>query len=94
MTSESNADAGPEQDVVVLASFDSHRHAEHRLASLARGFRKKARKDGTTALVITSNDDGSLKATQSHVLTASAFASTLVGVSLAWTVGSWACAPR
>src|SRR6478672_13353622 len=76
-----------EQDGVVIASFDSDRHAEHMFASLGRGFRKKARKDGTTALVVRGNADGSLKLTQSRVLTASGWLATLIGVTLSWTVG-------
>lgn len=87
MTSDSGPVAEPAQESVVLASFDDRRRAERMLASLGREFREKARKDGTTAVVVTSNADGSLKLTQSRVLTASGFASALIGVSLAWTVG-------
>jgi uncharacterized membrane protein len=78
---------GSEQDGVVIASFDSDRHAEHMFASLGRGFRKEARKDGTTAVVVRGNADGSLKLNQSRVLTASGWMATLIGVSLSWTVG-------
>ena len=35
------------------------------LASLSREFRKKARKGGTTAVVVRGNPDGSLKVTES-----------------------------
>lgn len=87
MTSDPAPVAEPAQESVVLASFDDRRRAEHMLASLGRGFRKKAREDGTTAVVVTANADGSLKLAQSRVLTASGFASALIGVSLAWTVG-------
>lgn len=87
MSSEADATAPPEQPWVVLASFDSYRHAEHLFASLGRAFRKKARKDGTTAVVVRGNADGSLKLTQSRVLTASGFASALIRVSLSLTVG-------
>jgi uncharacterized membrane protein len=83
MTSEGNA----AQESVVLASFDNRHAAEHMLASLWRGFRKKARKAGATALVVSANKDGSLKLTQSRVLTASGFASPLIRVSVSWTVG-------
>jgi hypothetical protein len=62
VTSESNAATRSEQEWVVVASFDSYRHAEHMLASLGRGFRTKARKGGTTAVVVRGNADGSLKA--------------------------------
>jgi hypothetical protein len=75
------------QEAVVLASFDSYRHAEHLLASLGRGFRKKARKGGTTAVVVRGNPDGSLKVTQSRVLPAGDFVATVLRVSLSWTVG-------
>jgi imidazolonepropionase-like amidohydrolase len=72
MTSEANSAAKPGQESVVLASFDSYRHAEHMLASLGRGFRKKARKGGgTTAVVVRGNPDGSLKLTESRVLSGS-----------------------
>jgi hypothetical protein len=82
---ESISKAGNES--VVIASFDCYRHAEHMLASLGRGFRKNALKSGTTAVVVRGNADGSLKLAESRVLTGSVFASTLVRVSLAWTVG-------
>jgi len=78
MTSETNSAAKSGQQSVVLASFDSYRHAEHMLASLGREFRRKARKDGTTAVVVRGNTDGSLKLTQSRVLTASDLTSTLI----------------
>jgi hypothetical protein len=44
MMSEASSVAKSGQESVVLASFDSYRHAEHMLASLGRRFRKKARK--------------------------------------------------
>ena len=47
---------------VILASFENRHAAEHMLASLRRGFRKKHRKGHATALVISGNKDGSLKA--------------------------------
>jgi hypothetical protein len=87
MTSETNSAAKSGQESVVLASFDSYRRAEHMLASLGRGFRRKARKGGTTAVVARGNPDGSLKVTESQVLTASDFAATLIRLSLSWTVG-------
>ena len=87
MTSETNSAAKSGQESVVIASFDSYRHAEHMLASLGRKFRKKARKGGTIAVVVRGNPDGSLKVTESRVLSASDFVSTLIRVSLSWTVG-------
>jgi hypothetical protein len=87
MTSEANSAAklGPES--VVIASFDSYRLAEHMLASLGHGFRAKARKGGATAVVVRGNPDGSLKVTESRVLSASDFVSTVIRVSLSWTIG-------
>jgi uncharacterized membrane protein len=87
MTSETNSSAKSGQESVVIASFDSYRHAEHMLASLGRGFRKRASKGGAIAVVVRGNPDGSLKLVQSRVLTASGFASALIRVSLSWTVG-------
>ena len=77
----------PEQASIVLARFENRHAAEHMLASLGRGFRKKHRRGHATALVISGNEDGSLKLTQSRVLTASGFVYTLLRVSLAWMIG-------
>jgi hypothetical protein len=87
MTSETNSAAKSGQESVVLASFDSYRHAEHMLASLGRGFRTKARKGGATAVVVRGNPDGSLKVTESRVLEAGDLVSTVIRVSLSWTIG-------
>jgi len=87
MTSETSPSAESARDSVVLASFDSYRHAEHMLASLGRGFRTKARKGGATAVVVRGNPDGSLKVTESRVLSGSDLVSTVLRVSLSWTVG-------
>ena len=87
MTSESNPAAESGEASVVIARHDSYRHAEHMLASLGRGFRTKARKGGTTAVVVRGNPDGSLKVTESRVLSASDFMSTLIHLSLSWTIG-------
>jgi hypothetical protein len=81
------SDVDAAQELVVLASFDSRHAAEHMLGSLGRGFRKKARKSGTTVLVVSGNKDGSLKLTQSRVLTASGLTAALIHVSVSWTVG-------
>ena len=72
---------------VILASFGNRRAAEHMLASLGRGFREKHRKGHATALVISGNKDGSLRQTQSRVLTASGFVYTLLRVGLSWMIG-------
>ena len=87
MTSETSSVAKSGQESVVIASFDSYRHAEHMLASLGRGFRTKARKGGATAVVVRRNPDGSLKVTESRVLSASDLVSTVLRVSLSWTIG-------
>ena len=78
MTSEASSAAKSAGDSVVLASFDSYRHAEHMLASLGRGFRTKARKGGATAVVVRANPDGSLKVTESRVLEAGDLVSVLM----------------
>lgn len=81
------AEVDPAEESVVLASFASRRDAEHMLASLGRAFRKTARKGHAKALVVSANSDGSLKLTQSRVVTAGAVASTLIRVSLHLAVG-------
>ncbi|WP_406374649.1 hypothetical protein OG788_31620 [Streptomyces sp. NBC_00647] len=87
MTSDPDSVVESGQESVVIASFDGHRDAERMLASLGRAFRRKARKGGTTAVVIRGNTDGSLKVTQSRVMTANDLTYALMSVSLAWTVG-------
>lgn len=87
MASEAGPAAKPARDSVVIASFDSYRHAEHMLASVGSGFRRKARRGGATAVVVRGNPDGSLKVTESRVLSASDLVSTVLRVSLAWMVG-------
>jgi hypothetical protein len=67
------------QDWVILAGFQNGRAAEHMVASLGRGFRKKHRKGHADAFVI--NKDGSLKITQSRVLSASGGRGGLLGVA-------------
>ena len=81
------SDVDGAQDSVILASFENRHAAEHMLASLRRGFRKKHRKGHATALVISGNKDGSLKLTQSRVLTASGFVYTLIRIPLSVTIG-------
>jgi hypothetical protein len=68
MASEGDAAQGAGEEAVVLASFENRHVAEHMLLSLGRGFRKKARKGGATAFVVSGNKDGSLKLTESRVL--------------------------
>jgi len=88
MASESESARGSGHESVVIASFDSYRGAEHMLASLGRGFRKKARTGGgTTAVVIRGSADGSLEVVKSRVLSAGDFLAALMHVSLSWLVG-------
>ncbi len=87
MTSETGSVAESGRESVVFASFDSYRHAEHMLASLGHGFRAKARKGEATAVVVRGNPDGSLKVTESRVLSASDFVAAVMGVSLSWLAG-------
>jgi hypothetical protein len=72
---------------VILASFESRHAAEHMLVSLRRGFRKEARKGQATALVISGNKDGSLKVTQSRVLSASGIVYFLIRIPLVVAIG-------
>ncbi len=87
MTSEANSVGKSGQESVVLASFDGYRPAEHMLASLGRGFRRKARKGGAVVVVVRGNPDGSLKVTKSRVLEAGDLVAVLMRVSLSWMVG-------
>jgi len=87
MTSEPGSAAVSGQDSVVLASFESHRDAEHMVASPGGEFRRKARKGGARVAVVRGNADGSLKVTGSRVLEAGDFTATLMHLSLSWVVG-------
>ena len=75
------------EEWVVVASFDSYRHAEHMLASLGRQFRRASRHGDISAVVVRRNADGSLTLTQSRVLEAGELGSVLIRLSLAWSVG-------
>jgi hypothetical protein len=57
------------------------------VSSLGREFRRMARKGGASAVVVTANSDGSLKATQSRVVTANGVSAALIHLSVSWTVG-------
>ncbi|MGW1781172.1 hypothetical protein ACWCQQ_18805 [Streptomyces sp. NPDC002143] len=87
MTSETTSVAQSGQESVVIAGFDNRHRAERMPASLGRGFRRKAREGGTTAVVIRGNADGSLRVTQSPVLTANGFVNAMFRISLAWMAG-------
>jgi hypothetical protein len=87
MASEGGAAEGTGQESVVLASFENRHAAEHMLLSLGRGFRKKARKGGATAFVVSGNKDGSLKLTESRALEASDLTATMLHLSVSWMVG-------
>jgi hypothetical protein len=89
MASEGGAAEAAGQESVVLASFENRHAAEHTLLSLGRGFRKKARKGGAAAFVVSANKDGSLKLTESRVLEAGDLTATLLRVSVSWMVGFW-----
>ena len=72
---------------MVLAAFENHNAAERMLRSLGREFREKAHSGDAAALVISGNADGSLKLTQSRVVTASGVGAAVVGVSAAMMAG-------
>lgn len=76
-----------EHESVVLASFENRHAAEHMLALLGREFRRSARKGHADALVISENADGSLKLTQSRVLSGSAAVAAPGGVTVASAAG-------
>ena len=87
MTSETSPAAESGEASVILARFDSYRHAEHMLASLGHEFRAKARKDGARAVVVRDKPDGSLKVTESRVLEAGDLVAVVMRVSLSWLFG-------
>lgn len=87
MGSEADPSSTSEHESVVLASFDSRHAAEHMLWSLGRAFRHAARKGDTTAFVISGNKDGSLKITESRVLSASDFSAAVIRVAAAIGIG-------
>lgn len=89
MTPGGDAADGAAQETVVLASFENRHVAERALLSLGRGFRKKARKGGATAFVVSGNKDGSLKLTESRVLEAGDLTAVLMRLSVSWMVGFW-----
>ena len=78
---------GSASETVVLASFANRHAAEHMLASLGRDFRRKARKSGVAAFLITGNADGSFSLVQSRVLTASGVVSAGIGIAVAMLAG-------
>jgi hypothetical protein len=80
MTSEPDSAAGPPEDLVVLASFESYRVAEYMVGSLGGESRRTARKGGAGVAVVRANPDGSLKVTESRVLSGSDLVSTLMRV--------------
>jgi hypothetical protein len=75
------------EEFIVLASFRDRGAAERLVASLRHKFRVAARKGNAFALVISANPDGSLKVTQSRILTSSDLMATLIHIPIAWTVG-------
>ena len=89
MASEGGAAEKAGQESVIVASFANRHAAEQMLMSLGRGFRRKARKGGATACVVSGNEDGSLKLTESRVLEAGSFMATMLRLSVSWMVGFW-----
>jgi hypothetical protein len=87
VASEPDANGASGEESVVLASFASRRGAEHMVASLGRKFREQHRKGHATALVLNGNEDGSLKLTQSRVLSASGVVYTGMRISLSVAMG-------
>ena len=78
---------GSASETVVVATFANRHAAERMLASLGRDFRKKARKGGVVAFLITVNADGSFSLVQSRVLTASGVVAAGIGVGVASMAG-------
>ena len=71
-------DSHPSADAsIVLATFESRHAAEQWLASVGRDFRKQARKGHAEVFVASANTDGSLKLTESRVLTATGIAALI-----------------
>ena len=87
IASEVEASAVSKDDSVVIASFANRRAAERMLASLGRDFRKGARKGDAAAFVVSGNKDGSLKITQSRLLTAGDFSAATIRFSAALLAG-------
>jgi hypothetical protein len=87
MPSEADASTQREKESVVLASFEGRRAAERMLWSLGRDFRKKARKGHAGAFVVSGENDGSLKVTESRVLGASDFMAAVIRISLSLAMG-------
>jgi hypothetical protein len=75
------------EEFVVLASFESRHAAERMLASLGRELRRQTRKGHAGALVISANKDGSLKLTESRVLTVGGFSATVMRLSASVALG-------
>lgn len=76
-----------DEGAVVVASFPSRTAAERMLASLGRGFRKKARRGDADAFVVHRNSDGSLKLTEARAVTRGGLISALIHVGTSVAVG-------
>jgi hypothetical protein len=85
--SEVGAAGSSAEESVVVAVFENRNAAERMLRSLGREFRQKAHSGDAAALVISGNADGSLKLTQSRVVTASGVGAAVAGVSVAMMAG-------
>ena len=85
--SEKEVTPAPEQESIVLATFNKRGAAERMLASLGRNFRHEARKGKSDVFVISANADGSLKVAESRVVEASGFISFLIHIATSILVG-------
>lgn len=87
MVSDVDSAGSSTQESVVLGAFEDRHAAERMLASLGRQFRKTARKGEADAVVVSGNKDGSLKLTQSRVVTGSGVVAAVIGVTVATVAG-------
>ena len=76
-----------DEESVVLSSFESRLAAEQMLAALGGKFRRHHRGGKVAAFVISENRDGSLKLTQSRVLTAGGVGAAVIGIAVATIAG-------
>jgi hypothetical protein len=74
-------------DSVVLASFANRHSAERMLASLGRDFRRATHKRNADAFIILGNADGSLKLTESRVVTVRGIEAALLHVGVSTMAG-------
>ncbi|HEY4277862.1 MAG TPA: hypothetical protein VGM91_06565 [Conexibacter sp.] len=87
MAPQADAPGTPDEESIVLASFESRQAAERMLGSLGGAFRRKAREGSATAFVVSANKDGSLKVTQSRVLSAGDLSAAVIRVAASVGIG-------